>query len=170
MAVRPQFSHGDKGSLVPGVAGAASAAEFCTQAFPESSNKRQWFNMAPLLGPTQGATPTEVFIDGVQGFRFRVPNSGVSILKIQATYFPPNAPANATAFEYAFAATNVNGVITVLANGVFNKMPTASTAALAVTADSPTQSLVVTATGVAGDVNGRWDIRCTGISEVTDIG
>lgn len=170
MAVRPQFSHGDKGSLAPGVAGAAMAAEFCTQAFPESSNKRQWFNMAPVAGVTQGATATEVFIDGVQGFRFRVPNSGVSLLKFQAVYYPANAPANATAFEYAFAVTNVNGVITVAANGVFNKMPTASTVALSVTTDNPTQSLVVTAAGVAGDVNGRWDIRCTGISEVTDIG
>lgn len=168
MSSRPQYAIVDKSSTVPGVAGAALAKEFATQAFPESNNKRQVFNMKPLA-PTAGATPQEAFIDGIQGFRFVLADRSTCILKILASY-NNNVSANNTGFELTVAATNIGGTIALAGTQLVVKYPGASTASLVVTTDNATQALVFTVTGVAGDSNGQWDIRCIGISEVTDLG
>lgn len=170
MATRPVFNVTDKASTVPGVAGASLAAEYATQAYPESYNKRDviYFGTANFAA-TAGATPAELFIDGVQGFRFRLAERSTVTLKLLGTY-NCNTAANNAGFEITLTATNVGGVITILANSVNTKFPTAATAAINVTSDNPTQSLVFTFVGNAGDVNGRIGLRCVGLCEVTDLG
>ncbi|MGL5719639.1 MAG: hypothetical protein ACRCYP_02425, partial [Alphaproteobacteria bacterium] len=133
MATRPIYSIADKSSTVAGVAGAALAAEFATQAYPESSNKRQWFTMRPAnMAATAGATATELFIDGQQGFRLRLAERSTLSIKLMGSYNCSVAGSNA-GFELTLAATNVGGVITILANSVNTKFPTAAVAAIAVT-------------------------------------
>lgn len=170
MATRPVFSITDKASTTPGVAGAALAAEYATQAYPESSNKRFRFTMRPANNAaTTGATAAELFIDGVQGFRFRLAERSTCMMRLIGSYNCSVAGSN-VGFEIALAATNVGGVITILANSSNIKYPNAAVAAIAVTSDNPTQSLVFTFTGVAGDANGQVELRCVELSEITDLG
>lgn len=170
MATRPTYNITDKASTVSGVAGAALRAEFATQAFPESSNKRRTFVMQPAnQAATSGATATELFINGIQGFRFQLAERSTVMLKLQGAYNCSVAGSNC-GFEINLAATNVGGTITILANSTNVKFPNAAVAAIAITADNPTQSLVFTFTGVAGDANGRIILRCIDMTEITDLG
>jgi hypothetical protein len=170
MAIRPIYNTTDKASTVPTVAGNALTAELATQAYPESSNKRNWLTFRPAnLGTTTGATPTELFIDGIPSFRFRVAERSTCVLTLLGAY-NNNVTATNTAFNITVAATNVGGTVTILANSTNVKFPNASTASIAVSVDAANQSLVFTATGVAGDSLGQWELRTTGIAEITDIG
>lgn len=170
MATRPTFNITDKASTTPAIAGAALAAEFATQAYPESSTKRRSFTMRPANNAaTSGATPAELFIDGVQGFRFRLAERSTVMLTLQGVYNNNVAGSNC-GFLINLAATNVGGTITILANSTNVKFPNAAVAAIAITADNPTQSLVFTFTGVAGDANGQIELRCTDMTEITDLG
>lgn len=168
MATRPLFTIADKSSTVSGVAGAALAAELCTQAFPESSNKRQWFTFEPVAPTTAGATPVELFIDGIQGFRFRIAERSTCVIRGMAVYNNSVAASN-VAFDVMVAVQNVGGTLTFLAAATVTKLGT-SAATFTVNIDTPSQSLTFTATGVAGDTQGVWEFRTTGICEVTDLG
>lgn len=166
MAIRPQYSVTDKSSTVLGVAGAALAAELATQAYPESGNKRQWFNLRTVV-PAQGATPAEAFIDGIQGFRFRLAADSVCIIKVLATIISTTSSNNA-GFEMTFVAQNVGGVLAIQGTPLTVKYPAATVSNVAFTVDNLTQSLVCSTVGSAG--THQWDIRIAAVSEVTDIG
>lgn len=170
MATRPLYSTADKTSTTPNVAGNALTAELATQAYPESSNKRNWLTLRPSnLGTTTGATPAELFIDGIPNFRFRLAERSTCVLTLLGAY-NNNVAANNTAFNITVAATNVGGIVTILANSTNVKFPNASTASITVGVDAANQSLTFTANGVAGDSLGQWELRTVGISEITDIG
>lgn len=167
MANRQLVNLGDKTSTNPVVSGAALTAEMANQAYPESSNKRFTFNMGVANnGVTSGATATELFIDGTPNFRFRPADQSTVYVKALGCY-TSSVGANDTVFEVTMGITNRGGTVTLLANSTNVKMPTASTATLVPTIAGG--NLVMTATGVAGDANGRWDVRLI-VNEVTDLG
>ncbi|UTQ79826.1 hypothetical protein [Plectonema phage JingP1] len=170
MPTRPIFSKADIASSNPVTSGNALSAELATQAFPESQQKRKFFDLFPLnKGFTTGATPTELFIDGVQNFRFRVAERSVVTIKAIGVYCP-NVDGSMTGFELTVVARNVAGFPLILGTQLQVKYPGASTASIVASVDNATQSLVFTATGIAGDGNGRWAMSIIGVSEVTDIG
>lgn len=170
MAQRPIVIQSLKASATPSVAGAELAKEFATQAFPESRDKRQWFNMyTPNKAVTAGATATELFIDGMPNFRFVMANKSTVALKLLASY-TSDVAANNTGFELFVVGANLGGSVELRGAAVINKLASASTATITVGVDQATQALTFTAAGVAGDTNGRWNLRCIGISEVTDLG
>lgn len=169
MAIRPIFSTTDKASTNPITVGNALSADLCTQAFPESSNKRNWHYFRPVVQFTTGATPAEAFIDGVQNFRFRVADRSTAMLKLLASYNSAVAGSN-TAFELTVAVQNINGVVALVGTPLVVKYPAASTANVNVGIDAPTQALTFTCVGNAGDTNGSWEVRTTSICEVTDLG
>ena len=166
MAVYPVFSTTDKASAIPAIAGTALSADFCTQAFPSSNNKRLVANFRTVL-PTTGATAAEAFIDGVPNFRYRLAQNSTALLKVLATYVSTVGASN-TAFELTVAAMNVGGTVTLLGTPLSVKYPGASTANIATTVVG--EALAMTCSGNAGDVNGQWDVRLVSVSEVTDIG
>jgi len=167
MANRQTIILTDKASTNPVVSGAALTGEMANQAYPESGHKRFTFNLVPLLGTaTAGATPAELFIDGVANFRFRAADQSTVFVKIFGCY-TSSVGANDTVFEITLGMTNRGGTVTLLANSTNVKMPNASTATLVPSIVGG--NLVLTATGVAGDANGRWDARLL-INEVTDLG
>ena len=167
MALRQPVNLTDKASLNPITSGAALTAELSNVAYPESSNKRWTFNLFPInRNATTGATATELFIGGMANFRFRAADQSTCFIKIFGVY-NSSVGANDTAFELTMGMTNRGGVVTILANSVTTKFPTASTANIAATISAG--NLVLTATGVVGDVNGRWEATLM-VSEVTDLG
>lgn len=167
MAKRPNYIVGDKASPLSTVRGNTLSAEFCTQAFPESYNKRQFFRGA-TLAPTQDNAFNELFIDGVENFRFRVPEVGVSVIKLLAAYHSAGAT---TAFEITIAMQNLSGTVTFLGTPLIVKYPSASTVNINVqVAADQLSCLQLMAQGIAGNTNGRWDFQCDGVSEITDIG
>lgn len=169
MATRPRFNKADLASNVPTVQGNALTAELITQAFPESQQKRKFFDFYPLnRAATSGATPVELFIDGVQNFRFGIAERSTCMFKALVTYNCSVAGSN-VAFEVTGAYTNIGGVVSAVAAATVTKIG-ASTATFAVGIDAPTQSLTFTGTGVAGDANGRWTMGIYSVTEVTDLG
>lgn len=166
MAKRPNYIVGDKASPLSTVRGNTLSAEFCTQAFPESYNKRQFFRGA-TLAPTQDNAFNELFIDGVENFRFRVPEVGVSIVKLLAAYY---SGTSRTAFEITVPMQNLGGTVTFLGVPLIVKYGTAGVNINIQVAADQLSCLQLMAQGVTGDTNGRWDFQCDGVSEITDIG
>jgi hypothetical protein len=99
-------------------------------------------------------------------FRFRAADQSTVFCKVYGVY-NSSVGANDTVFELTFGMTNRGGTVILLANNTTVKMPTASTVVLVPTIVGG--NLVLTATGVAGDVNGRWQATLV-VSEVTDLG
>jgi hypothetical protein len=167
MANRPVFNLVDKASTNVAISGPALSAELATQAFPESGNKRQSFHLfVAANGVTSGATPQELFIDGIQNFRFRIADQSTALIKVWGAY-TSSVGGSDTVFELTAGVTNRAGVVALLANSTNVKMPNASTATLVLTVATP--NVIITATGIAGDANGRWDARLE-VVEITDIG
>jgi hypothetical protein len=157
----------NKASTNTTISGAELTGELSNKAYPESAGTRFTLNYAPLgRGATAGATPAELFIDGTANFRFRPADQSTVICKVLGAY-TCSAGANDTVFELTFGITNRGGTVILLANSVTVKMPNASTATLVPTIVGG--NLVLTATGVAGDANGRWTARMI-VNEVTDLG
>jgi len=170
MATRPVFATVDKSSTVPGVAGTALAAELACQAFPESYHKRNRFFLMPVgNAKTVGNTPVELFIDGIQNFRFRIADRSCAVLKILGAYNNDVAGSN-TMFEMTIPVQNIGGTLGIISGVVNTKFPAASTCTLVVAVDNPSQALTFTFTGNAGDTNGRVELQIIGVSEVTDLG
>ena len=167
MANRQLVNIADKTSTNVAVSGPALTAELANQAYPESSNKRFMFDLGVAAnGVTSGATAAELFIDGMTNFRFRPADQSTVFVKVFGCY-TSSVGANDTVFEITAGITNRAGTVTLLANSTNVKMPNASTATLVPTIVGG--NLVLTATGVAGDANGRWAARLI-VSEVTDLG
>jgi hypothetical protein len=167
MANRQPVNLTDKASLNTIVSGASLTSELANVAYPESSNKRWSFNLFPInRNATTGATATELFIGGMANFRFRAADQSTVFCKVYGVY-NSSVGANDTVFELTFGMTNRGGTVILLANNTTVKMPTASTVVLVPTIVGG--NLVLTATGVAGDVNGRWQATLV-VSEVTDLG
>lgn len=167
MAQRQPTVLTDKASTNPVVSGAALTGELANVAYPETSSKRFMFDYAPTArASVQGATPTELFIGGTANFRFRPADTSAVVCKIHGVYCSATA-ANDTAFELTLAMQNRAGVVTILAGNTSTKMPAANAATLVPTIVGG--NLVLTATGIAGDTNGRWSARLT-CCEVTDLG
>jgi hypothetical protein len=157
----------DKASTNVVTSGAALTAELANVAYPESANKRFSFDMYPTArAASTGATPVEMFIGGVANFRFRPADQSTVFVKIWGVYTCSNG-ANDTVFEITQGITNRAGTVIILANSTNVKMPTASTATLVPTIVGG--NMVLTATGVAGDTNGRWSAKLL-VEEVTDVG
>jgi hypothetical protein len=70
-------------------------------------------------------------------------------------------------WQVVVAVQNIDGVLTILGTPILTKFG-AGAAAFAVTTDAPTESLVFTGTGVAGDTNGRWEMFIDALVEVTE--
>ena len=168
MATRPRFSKADLASNVPTISGNAMTAELVTQAFPESQQKRKFFDFYPAnKAATAGATATELFIDGVQNFRFGLAERSTCVIKALVAY-NCSVTASNVAFEVTAAYQNVGGTITQVGAPTITKIG-ASTAAFAIGIDAANQALTFTGTGVAGDANGRWVMGIFAVSEVTDL-
>lgn len=169
MATRPRFNKSDIASNVPTTRGNALTAELITQAFPESQQKRKFFDLYPLnKGAIANGAATELFIDGVQNYRFGIAERSTCMFKALVTYNNNVAGSN-VAFEVTGAYQNVGGVVTAIAAPTVTKIG-ASTATFAVTIDAANQALIFTGTGVAGDANGRWAMGIFAVTEVTDLG
>ena len=167
MALRQPVNLTDKASLNPITSGAALTSELSNVAYPESSNKRFTFNLYPInRNATIGTTATELFIGGMANFRFRAADQSTCFIKVYGVY-NSSVGGNDTVFEVTLGMTNRGGVVIILPNSTNVKMPAASTAAVAATISAG--NLVLTATGVAGDVNGRWEATLI-VAEVTDLG
>ena len=167
MALRQPVNLTDKASLNPITSGAALTGELANVAYPESSNKRWLFNLFPInRNSTAGATATELFIGGMANFRMRPADQSTMFVRVLGAY-NSSVGANDTVFELSLGVTNRGGTVIILANSVSTKMPTASTALLVATIVAG--NIVLTATGVAGDANGRWQATMQ-VSEVTDLG
>lgn len=167
MALRQPVNLTDKASLNPITSGAALTAELSNVAYPETSNKRWTFNLFPInRNATTGATATELFIGGMANFRFRAADQSTCFIKIFGVY-NSSVGANDTVFELTMGMTNRGGTVIILANNSTTKMPTASTVNMIPTIVGG--NLVLTCTGVAGDVNGRWEATLM-VAEVTDLG
>lgn len=165
MAVkRPVFTTSDKSSPTPAVRGAALAAELCTAAFPESRDKRRVFYAKNLVA-SSGATATELTCDGLAGFRLRLAQSSIITISGTVAYF---SGTTRESFVVNATYTNVNGTLAAVGTPSITKTG-ASTAAFAITLDNPSEALVLTGTGVAGDTAGWWQAIFT-INEVTEIG
>lgn len=170
MPTRPIFSKADIASSNPVTSGNALSAELATQAFPESQQKRKFFDLFPLgKAATTGATPLELLIDGVQNYRIRVADQSTLIIKALAVYNTA-AGSGDSAFELTVAVRNRAGTLTILGTQLQVKYPGGSSASVVASVDNPTQSLIFTASGVAGETNARWAMSIIGMSEVTDIG
>lgn len=167
MALRQPVNLTDKASLSAITSGAALTAELSNVAYPESSNKRWLFNLFPInRNATAGATATELFIGGMANFRMRPADQSTMFIRVLGVY-NSSVGANDTVFELTMGVTNRGGTVIILANSVSTKMPTVSTALLVATIVAG--NIVLTATGVAGDANGRWQATMQ-VSEVTDLG
>ena len=167
MALRQPVNLTDKASLNPITSGAALTAELSNVAYPESSNKRWLFNLFPInRNATAGATATELFIGGMANFRMRPADQSTMFIRVLGVY-NSSVGANDTVFELTLGVTNRGGTVIILANSVSTKMPTVSAALLVATIVGG--NIVLTATGVAGDANGRWQATMQ-VSEVTDLG
>ena len=167
MALRQPVNLTDKASLNPITSGAALTAELSNVAYPETSNKRWTFNLFPVnRGATAGATATELFIGGLANFRLRPADQSTMFVRVFGVY-NSSVGANDTVFELTMGVTNRGGTVIILANNTSTKMPTVSAATLVPTIVGG--NLVLTAAGVAGDANGRWEatVMC---AEVTDLG
>lgn len=167
MALRQPVNLTDKASLNPITSGAALTAELSNVAYPESSNKRWTFNLFPInRNATAGATATELFIGGMANFRLRPADQSTMFVRVFGVY-NSSVGANDTVFELTLGVTNRGGTVIILANSVSTKMPTVSTATMVATISAG--NIVLTATGVAGDANGRWEATVM-VAEVTDLG
>ena len=167
MALRQPVNLTDKASLNPITSGAALTAELSNVAYPECSNKRWTFNLFPVnRGATTGATATELFIGGLANFRLRPADQSTMFVKVFGVYTSA-VGANDTVFEITLGVTNRGGTVIILANNTTVKMPTASTVALVPTIVGG--NIIFTATGVAGDTNGRFEATVM-VAEVTDLG
>lgn len=167
MALRQPVNLTDKASLNPITSGGALTAELSNVAYPESSNKRWTFNLYPInRNATTGATATELFIGGMANFRFRAADQSTCFVKVFGVY-NSSVGANDTVCEITLGMTNRNGVVIIIAGSTNVRMPAASTATIIPTIVGG--NLVLTASGVAGDLNGRWEatLMC---AEVTDLG
>jgi hypothetical protein len=166
MAQRLTVNNTDKSSTIPTVSGLALTNELANIAFPECSKKRWTFPVSPIANAsTSGATPTELFINGQDSFRFRPANDSVVHCSLVVVYV-----SNQTASTHTlnFSILMRSNVFTFLTDNTNTKMPAASAATVGL-ALFPVGQLQVVATGIAGDTNGRWSGRLT-ITEVTDLG
>ena len=167
MALRQPVNLTDKASLNPITSGAALTAELSNVAYPESSNKRWTFNLFPInRGATTGATATELFIGGLANFRLRPADQSTMFIKAFGVYTSA-VGANDSVIEVTMGVTNRGGTVIILANSTTTKMPTVSTVGIVPTIVGG--NIVFTATGVAGDTNGRFELTVM-VAEVTDLG
>ena len=162
MAMKPPiFTKGDISSADPQVRGRALAAEQATMGLNPSKHKRETIR---LTGSSTGATPAELTVLGQPAFRLRTIQSSTMMLMGAAVY---HSGTTRNAFHVVAAVQNIDGVLTLVGTPAITKFG-AGLAALAITVDNPTESLVFTGTGVAGDTNGRWELYIDALAEVTE--
>lgn len=156
---RPQFNLQDKSSETAATRGTALAIESSLSAYPESQQiRRDWF----LQAQSVGATAQELFCEGLQNFRLRVPESGVTSFKGFINMC--SAGGSHVAFYIQGAASNIDGTVALLGTPTVTKYGTPAVA-LAVTVDSADDTIRFTGTGLAGDSAGKWFGRL----EITDV-
>jgi hypothetical protein len=162
MSMRPPiFTKGDISSADPLVRGRALAAEQATMGLNPSKHKRETVR---LTANSAGATPAELTILGQPAFRLRTIQSSTMMLVGAAVY---HSSATRNTWQVIAAVQDIDGVLTLVGTPVLTKFG-AGAAALAVTTDALTESLVFTGTGVAGDVNGHWELFIDALVEVTE--
>jgi hypothetical protein len=99
------------------------------------------------------------------GFRFRLAQSSIVRISGSAVYI---SSATRESFTINATYTNLNGTLAAVGTPSIAKTG-ATTAAFAITTDNPTESLVFTGTGVAGDTQGWWQLDIE-VNERTEIG
>ena len=169
MALRQPVNLTDKASLSPITSGAALTAELSNVAYPETSGKRAMFDLVPInRGASTGTVPVELFIGGLANFRLRPADQSAMFVRVVAVYTTSVGSSDAT-FELVFAVTNRGGTVAILANSTTVRMPAAVVGSSTLVPTIVGGNIILTATGTAGDVNGRWAARAY-IAEVTDLG
>lgn len=102
-------------------------------------------------GQTIGATPTELFVDGISGQRIKVPtNATLTAVAYMAAHNVTDGVSVSTG--NAISIKNVSGTtsLTGTVGPVFATIPSAgATATVAYTADNTNDALAVTVTGTA---------------------
>lgn len=162
MAMKPPiFTKGDISSADPLVRGRALSAEQATMGLNPSKHKRETVR---LTASSAGATPAELTVLGQPAFRLRTIQSSTMMLTGAAVY---HSGTTRNTWQVAAAVQNIDGVLTLVGAPTLTKFG-AGLAALAITVDNPTESLVFTGTGVAGDTNGRWELFIDALVEVTE--
>lgn len=162
MAMKPPiFTTGDISSADPLVRGRALSAQQATMGLNSSKHKRETVRMT---ASSAGAAPVELTVLGQPAFRLRTIQSSTMMLTGVAVY---HSGTTRNTWQIAAAVQNIDGVLTLVGAPVLTKFG-AGAAALAITLDQPTESLVFTGTGVAGDTNGRWEMFIDALVEVTE--
>lgn len=167
MAARFSINLAQKASTDPLVQGLALTNELANQAFPETSHKRWTFALANQAGTVgSGATPLELFIDGVANFRLRPADT--STMMVEAVIVHTSSTASSSSV-HTFRGVFMNraGVTSLLADSTTVKMPSVVAASISVGVIA--NQVAFNCSGVGGDTNGRWNGRVT-VTEVTDLG
>jgi hypothetical protein len=162
MAMRPPiFTKSDLSSADAVTRGRARAAEDATMGLNPSKHKRETIR---LTANSVGNTPAELFILGQPGYRVRLIQSSTVALTGVVVY---HSSVSRVAYQVTVAAQNIDGVLTLVGVPLLVKYGAAATA-LNVVVDNVTESLVITGAGVAGDLNGHWEMYIDAFVEVTE--
>lgn len=145
-------------------AGTQMTEQFASMAHPLASQCREEF----VLRSRTHNTPTlqELFIDGLQNYRFKGINDSTVALRGQVAY-NSNVTANCAVFDVALAVRVTNNVATLIGTPTITKFG-ASVATLIVAVNATPACVVFNAAGVAGDTVANW-IGSINITESTDF-
>jgi hypothetical protein len=162
MAMRPPiFTKSDLSSADAATRGRARAAEDATMGLNPSKHKRETVR---LTANSAGANIVELFILGQLGYRLRTLQSSTVCFTGIVVY---HSSVSRVAWNVTVAAQNIDGVLTLVGVPLLVKYGAAA-AALSVVVDNATESFVITGAGVAGDLNGHWEMFIDAFVEVTE--
>jgi hypothetical protein len=162
MAMRPPiYNTADFSSAVATTRGTALAAQQATMDLVPSKNKREQIRLTAF---STGATPSELLILQTPSFRVRTVQSSTTAFAGSVSY---HSGTTRNVFHFEGGVTNIDGTLTLLGTTLITKYG-AGLAAVAITTDNPSESIIITGTGVAGDTNGRWEAFITNWNAVTE--
>jgi hypothetical protein len=168
MPAYPVFSITDKGSSAAATASAVFTRENALLSLPDKVGgialRRR---VLVAFNVTSGATAVDASIGRVQFQRVGLLPNSLCTVKYSWSFYSPVVPANSCAGEGAFSVYSNNNTLTLLANSVQTKMPSAATATVVPTVYNTMVGVVLT--GNAGDTTGYWTVIYE-LNDVTDIG
>jgi hypothetical protein len=115
-----------------------------------SKHKREQIR---LTANSTGNTAAELTVLGTPSFRVRTVQSSTTAFSGSVAY---HSGTVRNVFHFQGGVTNIDGTLTLLGTTLITKYG-AGLASVAITVDSPSESIVITGTGVSGDTNGRWE-------------
>lgn len=145
-------------------AGLQMTEQFASMAHPLASQCRDKF----ILRSRTSNVPAlqELFIDGLQNYRFKGINDSTVALRGQIAY-NSNVTANCAVFDVLVPVRVTAGVAILIGAPTITKLG-ASAATLTATVNTPPGCVAFNATGVAGDTLANW-IGSINIVESTDF-